>query len=201
LSRGCGRVWGGGGAVGAGLPRGPSCVRARAGDEPGSRLAGGHPWKGLGLDAGEERRRLRRAGRSRAPQFDGAHAGSSPSHGKWVRQPVVRCRASLRPLGSMERCGQHQAGSSRSTTTPPGWGSRRSSSSCLGCAGPSPRLLEAADAAIAHAVEDEGENLAGRGDAGDLGAAPLRDASVGGTDGAPTVVAGHGFGGGPPHQR
>ena len=138
-----GRVWCGAGAVGADLPRGPSCVRPRASDEPGSRLAGGHPWKGLGLDAGEERRTLRREGRSGAPHFDGgAHAGSSPSHEKWGRQPVVRCRASLRPLGSMERCGQHQAGSSRSTTAPPGWGSRRSSSSRLGCAGPSPRLLE-----------------------------------------------------------
>ncbi len=59
---------------------------------------------------------------------------------------------------------------------------------------------QGADAAIAHAVEDEGEKLSGRGHPGDLVAPSGRDPLVGGSDGRPSVVANNRLRGRPAHK-
>jgi hypothetical protein len=63
------------------------------------------------------------------------------------------------------------------------------------CPNPSRPLGQAPDVAVAQAVVDEQEKLAGRGDAADVAAPPAGDPLVGGRDGVAAVVAGDGFDG------
>ncbi len=64
--------------------------------------------------------------------------------------------------GGMERFGRSLAGSIKRSTTPPG-GAMTNSEGASGCvwSGPSPHSARAADLAVAQAVVDEGEQLAG----------------------------------------
>src|SRR5438270_156897 len=101
--------------------------------------------------------------------------------------------------------GQSQAGSVTSSTAPPGWEPCRYTNSRPGCVrSGSPRLPgpgEAADLAVAQAVEDEGEELAGDRHPGDVLAPAPADAGEVRAQLGPAPHVGHGFDGGPAHQR
>src|SRR4029453_6447694 len=82
----------------------------------------------------------------------------------------------------MVRCGHSQTGSTTYSTTPPWWGSCRSTSARAGCVrSGSPDVADArgaADLSVAQAVVDEGEKFASDRDPCDVHPAPFADASI-----------------------
>ena len=100
----------------------------------------------------------------------------------------------------MEGFGRSQTGSISLATTPV-CGGHDSCELASGCAGGvSPRLGQAADLAVAQAVVDEGEKLAGAGDSADRLAPAVSDAMAQGGDWCGAVLAADSFDRSPAHQ-
>ena len=142
------------------------------------------PPEGRGLDAGDGRRS---SGSSRARRRCGS--SSRRGHGRRGSSPVPeRSRgrggsavgsAAGHPFAAGARAwsGAAAARRAQSLARPPVRGSRRHELAPVAASEPvtpPPGVGEAADLAVAQAVEDQGEELAGRGDAGDVAARAAR---------------------------
>src|SRR5438132_3589262 len=138
------------------------------------------------------------------PRNEGSQRGDHQPTGSGWASRRSGCQASRRVAeDAWWSFGHSQAGSISSSTAPPAWGSCRLASARPGCDVPvSPGLdqREVADLAVAQAVVDEGEELAGHRGPGDVDAAPLGDAVVVDLELGPAVYMGDGLDGRPAQE-